>query len=47
MELLNIIIKDHIILMGLLATKNIINNKKHNLSDLNVDYEYHESGELQ
>mgnify|MGYP000875186431 CR=1 FL=1 len=39
--------QDHSILMGLLAAENIAENKKHNLWDLNTDYEYQESGELQ
>ena len=39
--------QDHSILMGLLAAENIAENKKHNLWDLNTDYEYQEDGELQ
>lgn len=38
--------QDHSILMGLLAAENIINDKEHNLWDLNTDYEYQEGGEL-
>ena len=36
--------QDHSILMGLLAADNLINNKNHNLWDLNSDYEYQEDG---
>jgi hypothetical protein len=32
--------------MGLLAAENIADGKKHNLWDLNTDYEYQESGKL-
>ena len=32
--------------MGLLAAENIADNKNHNLWDLNTDYEYQESGNL-
>ncbi len=39
--------QDHSILMGLLAAENIADNKNHNLWDLNTDYEYQESGDLQ
>ena len=38
--------QDHSILMGLLAAENIADGKKHNLWDLNTDYEYQESGKL-
>lgn len=38
--------QDHSILMGLLAAENIADNKNHNLWDLNTDYEYQESGNL-
>jgi protoporphyrinogen oxidase len=34
--------QDHSILMGLLAAENIFLDKKHNLWDINTDYEYHE-----
>lgn len=35
--------QDHSILMGLLAAENIMENKNHNLWELNSDYEYQES----
>jgi protoporphyrinogen oxidase len=35
--------QDHSILMGLLAAENIVLNAKHNLWDINTDYEYQES----
>ena len=38
--------QDHSILMGLLAAENILNNKEHNLWDLNTDYEYQEDYDL-
>jgi protoporphyrinogen oxidase len=38
--------QDHSILMGLMAAENILDNKEHNLWDLNTDYEYQEGGEL-
>ncbi len=34
--------QDHSILMGLLAAENIADNKKHNLWEINTDYEYQE-----
>jgi protoporphyrinogen oxidase len=38
--------QDHSILMGLLAARNIMYNKNHDLWSLNTDYEYQEDGEL-
>jgi protoporphyrinogen oxidase len=35
--------QDHSILMGYLAARNITNNEKNNIWDINTDYEYHES----
>lgn len=38
--------QDHSILMGILAADNIIKNTKHNLWDLNTDYEYQEASRI-
>jgi protoporphyrinogen oxidase len=38
--------QDHSILMGLLASENIVENKHHNLWDINTDYEYQESSKI-
>ena len=38
--------QDHSILMGMLAASNIVNNEKHNIWDINTDYEYHESSTI-
>jgi len=35
--------QDHSILMGILAAENLIKNTKHNLWDINTDYEYQEA----
>ncbi len=35
--------QDHSILMGMLAAENITSNTKHDLWDINTDYEYQES----
>ncbi len=38
--------QDHSILMGILAASNISQGTKHNLWDINTDYEYQESAEI-
>ena len=38
--------QDHSILMGLLAAENIADDKKHNLWEINTDYEYQESSKI-
>ena len=38
--------QDHSILMGLLSSKNIINNTSNTLWDINTDYKYHESSKI-
>ncbi len=38
--------QDHSILMGLLAAENILKKTKHNLWELNTDYEYQESSRI-
>jgi len=38
--------QDHSILMGMLAAENILQGAKHNLWELNTDYEYQESGKI-
>tara|TARA_B100000795_G_scaffold212561_1_gene166197 strand:+ start:796 stop:2217 length:1422 start_codon:yes stop_codon:yes gene_type:complete len=38
--------QDHSILMGILAAENIIKNTKHNLWEVNSDYEYQESSRI-
>lgn len=38
--------QDHSILMGLLAAENIADGKKHNLWEINTDYEYGESSQI-
>ena len=38
--------QDHSILMGMLSSENIIENKKNNLWDINTDYKYHESSTI-
>ena len=38
--------QDHSILMGILAAENITTNSKHNLWDLNTDYEYQEGSRI-
>lgn len=38
--------QDHSILMGILASENILHNKLHNLWEINTDYEYQESSRL-
>ncbi len=38
--------QDHSILMGLLASENILTNQKNDLWSINTDYEYHESSKI-
>lgn len=38
--------QDHSILMGLLAAENIVEGKRHNLWEINTDYEYQESSKI-
>ena len=38
--------QDHSILMGILAAENISNNSKHNLWEINSDYQYQESSTI-
>jgi len=38
--------QDHSILMGMLAARNIVNDEKNNIWDINTDYEYHESSTI-
>jgi protoporphyrinogen oxidase len=38
--------QDHSILMGIMAAENIMNNAKHDLWDINSDYEYQESSTI-
>jgi protoporphyrinogen oxidase len=38
--------QDHSILMGILAAENIAKNAKHNLWEINTDYEYQESSKI-
>jgi hypothetical protein len=38
--------QDHSILMGLLAAENILDNKNHNLWDINTDYEVYQEASI-
>ena len=38
--------QDHSILMGLTAAKNIAQNEKNDLWEINTDYEYQESSKI-
>jgi hypothetical protein len=38
--------QDHSILMGLLASENILKNNTNDLWSINTDYEYHESSKI-